>query len=138
LTSKKYDFRHIRVVRDDDPSLPPVCCSGSQIEQVVLNLLKNSAQAMAYACTPSPEITVRTGEDRGRAQIVVTDNGPGIDEATRLRVFEPFFTTKAAGEGTGLGLSVVYFIVVEQHGGSMAVESSPNQGTTVILRIPFE
>lgn len=93
---------------------------------------------MAYACTPSPEITVRTGEDRGRAQIVVTDNGPGMDDATRLRVLEPFFTTKAAGEGTGLGLSVVYFIVVEQHGGSMAVESSPNHGTTVILRIPFE
>ncbi|HPX48735.1 MAG TPA: ATP-binding protein, partial [Treponemataceae bacterium] len=65
------------------------------------------------------------------------DNGPGMDEAVRHRVFEPFFTTKPVGEGTGLGLSVSYFIITENHHGEMEVVSSPGEGATFIIRIPF-
>ncbi len=72
------------------------------------------------------------------ALIEVEDNGPGMDAETRKRVFEPFFTTKGVGLGTGLGLSVSYFIITENHGGSMGVESSPGMGACFSIRIPTE
>lgn len=77
----------------------------------------------------------------GRAEaeyvrIEVIDNGPGMDEEVRDRVFEPFFSTKEAGVGTGLGLSVSYFIVTKQHKGTMSVESTPGQGAKFIIRLP--
>ncbi|MFZ5427329.1 MAG: two-component system sensor histidine kinase NtrB [Thermodesulfobacteriota bacterium] len=134
---KKYDFRHIAISRQDDPSQPSVWCVPTQIEQVVLNLLKNAAQALSSSGTPTPAITVRTGVSEGMAFIEVGDNGPGMDETTRERVFEPFFTTKKPGEGTGLGLSVVYFIVVEQHEGRVAVESAKGEGTRITIKLPL-
>jgi signal transduction histidine kinase len=67
----------------------------------------------------------------------IEDNGPGMDEAIRKRVFEPFYTTKPVGEGTGLGLSVSYFIITENHGGKIAVESQPGKGTKFIIRLPL-
>ena len=70
-------------------------------------------------------------------RIEIEDNGPGMSEESRKRVFEPFFTTKKVGEGTGLGLSVSYFIVVENHGGQMEVESVPGQGTTFTVVLPL-
>jgi len=135
---KKYDFRHIGIVRQDAPDLDSVWCVPTQIEQVVLNLLKNAAQSLVAGAVAAPVITVSTHAADGMAVIDVTDNGPGMDEATRDRVFEPFFTTKAVGEGTGLGLSVVYYIVVEQHGGRVGVRSAPGAGTTVSIVLPFE
>jgi signal transduction histidine kinase len=68
----------------------------------------------------------------------IEDNGPGMDEATRRRVFEPFFTTKPIGVGTGLGLSVSYFIITENHNGEMEVESQPESGAKFIIRLPVE
>jgi signal transduction histidine kinase len=66
----------------------------------------------------------------------VKDNGPGMDEETMQRVFEPFFTTKEEGEGTGLGLSVSYFIVTQEHQGDMRVTSVPGQGATFTVCLP--
>ena len=68
--------------------------------------------------------------------IEVEDNGPGMAEETRKRVFEPFFTTKGVGLGTGLGLSVAYFIVTNNHGGSMRVESAQGSGTRFVISLP--
>ena len=65
----------------------------------------------------------------------IEDNGPGMDEDTRKRVFEPFFTTKPVGAGTGLGLSVSYAIITNNHRGTMEVESEPGQGTRFIIRL---
>jgi signal transduction histidine kinase len=70
-------------------------------------------------------------------RIEVDDNGTGMHEDVRKRVFEPFFTTKAEGIGTGLGLSVSYFIVTENHGGTMEVASRIGRGTTFIIRLPL-
>ena len=71
-------------------------------------------------------------------RIEIEDNGPGMDETTRRRVFEPFFTTKATDRGTGLGLSVSYFIVTENHGGEMRVESVRDKGTKFVIWLPLE
>jgi signal transduction histidine kinase len=73
--------------------------------------------------------------DAARAEI--EDNGPGMDEQTRRRAFEPFFTTKMQGEGTGLGLSVSYFIITNTLGGTIEVQSQPGQGSKFIIRLPL-
>ncbi len=136
---KKYDFKLIRIIRDYALALPPLRCSETEIEQVVLNLLKNAAQAMApkNSTQGQPSITLRTRKDADIVVIEVEDNGPGMEEAVRKRVFEPFFTTKAPGAGTGLGLSVSYFIITENHQGTIEVASAPGQGTRFILRLPL-
>ncbi len=69
-------------------------------------------------------------------RIEIEDNGPGMEESVRKRVFEPFFTTKPVDVGTGLGLSVAYFIITENHGGTMKVESNIGIGTCFIIELP--
>ncbi|MFZ5428136.1 MAG: two-component system sensor histidine kinase NtrB [Thermodesulfobacteriota bacterium] len=132
---KKYDFRRIDITREYDTSLPPVPCSAGQIQQVLLNILGNAAHAMAGM--DAPRITLRTRANGSMAYVEVEDNGPGMDEETRRKAFEPFFTTKAVGQGTGLGLSVSYFIVVNNHGGTLEVDSTPGEGTRFIIGLPL-
>jgi signal transduction histidine kinase len=135
---KQYDFRHIKIIRDFDPDLPRVPCVISEIEQVLLNLLRNAGQAIYSQRdrTEVPRIILRTRQDEGSARIEVEDNGPGMDETVRKRIFEPFFTTK--GMGTGLGLSVSYFIITNNHFGSIRAESSPGKGTRFIIQLPLK
>jgi two-component system, NtrC family, sensor kinase len=137
---KKYDFRSIEIVREYTHDLPPVFCTPSEIEQVMLNLLRNAAQAMTGSepARKPPRITLRLLREGNAACIEVMDNGPGMDEDTRKRVFEPFFTTKDVGIGTGLGLSVSYFIVTSNHGGTLSVVSSPEDGARFIVRLPID
>ncbi|GFM36609.1 PAS domain-containing sensor histidine kinase [Desulfovibrio psychrotolerans] len=141
---KSFDFRHIDIVREYAADLPPITCSRTEIEQVLLNLLRNAAQAMV-ACE-GPRIVLRTGMYEGdgtpgvsgrHVLVEVEDNGPGMDEQTKMRVFEPFFTTKDPGVGTGLGLSVSYFIITENHRGHMEVESEPGSGTRFTILLPM-
>jgi signal transduction histidine kinase len=136
---KKYDFRKIEIIRDYENDLPLVPCVATEIGQVILNLLRNASQAFDPSQTPvePPCIALRLRRDMNFIRFDVEDNGPGMDEETRKRVFEPFFTTKDVGVGTGLGLSVSYFIVTSHHGGTMAVDSTPGQGTRFTLRLPF-
>ena len=135
---KKYDFRHIEITREFAPEKPHIVCSATEIEQVLLNLLKNAAQAMAGEATSGkkPAITLRTRALPDGVQIEVEDNGPGMDEPVRSRIFEPFFTTKPPGEGTGLGLSVSYFIIVNNHGGTIRMDSEPGQGSLCVITLP--
>ena len=135
---KRYDFHEVVIERDFDPELPAVPCDATAIEQVLLNLFKNAAQAMAEAGTTAPTLRLGTSRLGVHACLTVEDNGPGMDAATQRRVFEPFFTTKEVGIGTGLGLSVSYFIVTEQHGGTLSVESTPGRGTRFTLTLPLE
>jgi PAS domain S-box-containing protein len=136
---KKYDFKQVEIVRDFDPELETLICDHTEIEQVLLNLIKNAAQAMSEGGTPLPHrIILRTRREGAWGRIDVEDNGPGMDERTQRRVFEPFFTTKAVGAGTGLGLSVSYFIVTDQHNGTMDVTSKPGEGTSFTVRLPLQ
>ncbi|MEA2093267.1 MAG: PAS domain S-box protein, partial [Pseudomonadota bacterium] len=132
---KTYDFRQIEIVRDYDPQLEAVNCDRTEIEQVFLNVIKNAAQAMAGSNPPLQRIILRTRREGQYARIEVEDNGPGMDEAIQRRIFEPFYTTKPVDEGTGLGLSVSYFIITEQHKGSIAVFSSPGKGACFVIRL---
>ncbi len=137
---KHYDFRQIEIVREYQPDTPRVICQAGKIQQVFLNILRNGAEAMMAAKDQErlPCFHLRVGKEEGAVRVEIEDNGPGLDEATRKRVFEPFFTTKPPGAGTGLGLSVSYFIVTEEHGGSVTVESSPGAGTRFVIRLPIE
>ncbi|QLF92571.1 PAS domain-containing protein [Pseudomonas sp. ABC1] len=133
-----FDFRSIHIIREFDERLERVPCIGNELEQVLLNLLKNAAQAIHQHCEPgSGQITLRTGLNPPWAEIQVEDNGGGIPENIRKRIFEPFFTTKEVGQGTGLGLSVSYFIITNNHKGQMEVQSRPGQGSTFTIRLPL-
>ncbi len=137
--TKRYDFRHIKIVREYDRDLPKVACQVTKIQQVLLNLLKNGAESMCGEedRKEAPCFTLRLIRENKMARIEVEDNGPGIAGEIRKRVFEPFYTTREVGMGTGLGLSVSYFIVTEDHGGTMTVESSPGNGARFIVRLPI-
>ena len=139
---KKTDFRQIEVVREYEAGLPPVPCESGKIQQVLLNVLRNGAEAMQEGGKAGQKhrFTLRLAHEKAarRIRIEIEDNGPGMDEATRRRVFEPFFTTKPPDRGTGLGLSVSYFIVTENHGGEMRVESEPGKGATFTIWLPLE
>lgn len=121
--------------------LPAIQCNPSQINQVLLNLFNNAAQAIPAGKKGELHITSglendpnKTSDNRG-VMIQVTDNGNGIKEGILSRIFEPFFTTKKAGEGTGLGLAIAAQII-EQHGGSIKAHSIIGQGTTFTIILP--
>jgi PAS domain S-box-containing protein len=135
---KKYDFRNINIVREYATDLPPIPMNPGEIEQVLLNLLKNASQALVEL-TPgkTPQIIVRTRHDENFAVLELEDNGPGIPGNLRNRVFEPFFTTKEVGIGTGLGLSVSYSIIVNNHNGHISFESAPGEGTRFTIKLPL-
>ncbi len=126
---------------DDDKML---FCIPSEIEQVILNLLQNAAQALNDTSPLKkdsnwlPKIDLTVLQDNEHTIIKVKDNGPGMDADTRRRIFEPFYTTKDIGLGTGLGLSVSYFIITAHHHGRLEIESSPNNGACFTIRLPNE
>lgn len=142
--SKGYDFKAIDLIKDFDLTLDDVPCIPSEIEQVILNLLKNAAQALQeYKQTKEfdldwySQIQISTRKNNQMAELVIEDNGPGIDEETTRHIFEPFFTTKEVGMGTGLGLSVSFFIITNHHQGQMRVQSAIGQGTRFTIMLPF-
>lgn len=139
---KGYDFRRVSIIRDFGEDLPLVPCIRTNIQQVILNVLRNAAQAM-HASPQSgdrkPAIAIRVYPDPSRdmLSIEIRDNGPGMSEDVQGHVFEPFYTTKAVGVGTGLGLSVSYFIITENHDGEMRVESREGEGSTFFIGLPL-
>ncbi len=139
---KQYDFKTIKIVKEYADPLPYVPCEEGKIQQVFLNILRNGAQAMhnARESGKEPCFILRTSHEKeaDMIRVEIEDNGPGMDEVIRKRVFEPFFTTKPVGDGTGLGLSVSYFIIAENHGGTLDVVSKPNQGAKFIIRLPIK
>jgi PAS domain S-box-containing protein len=141
---KNYDFKTIEIIKEYEENLPLVPCEGSKIQQVLLNILTNGAQAMQEIKEKNsnhrPRFILRLFRETGTdmLRIEIEDNGPGMDEEIRKRIFEPFYTTKPTGMGTGLGLSVSYFIIVENHGGTMDVSSEPGKGANFIVRLPLK
>lgn len=137
--TESFDFKSLLIQREFNPALGPIPGIANELEQVLLNLLKNAAQAIHQRDDDSVpgKIILRTRLAPPWAEVQVEDNGVGIPEAVRKRIFEPFFTTKEVGQGTGLGLSVSYFIVTNNHKGQMEVQSRTGQGTCFTLRLPI-
>jgi PAS domain S-box-containing protein len=137
---------NIVIMLDLDPRIEHVLVDPGQLDQVIVNLVVNAADALPKGGTISLETSNAplSHEDAAHhadvtpgefVSLIVRDNGIGMDEATRARVFEPFFTTKPVGKGTGLGLSTVYGIV-KQSGGYVWIASSPGAGTKVTVCLP--
>jgi signal transduction histidine kinase len=118
-------------VRTELRPLPVIKADRRQMEQVILNMVLNSFQAMHQG----GEIRIRSSAGARFLKIVIEDDGPGIPHDIRTRIFDPFFTTKPVGEGTGLGLSICAGIVSE-HGGSIEVESGEGKGATFVITLP--
>jgi signal transduction histidine kinase len=126
--AKKHD---VELIVESNP-LPLVTCYPAKINQVVLNLVANAIDA----CATGGRVTVRTAASDAGVVIRVEDNGCGIEPAIRDKIFDPFFTTKPPGQGTGLGLSISYQIV-QDHGGTIQVESTLGHGTCFTVRLPL-
>src|SRR6185369_2049780 len=134
---EKYDFQSINFVRNFAVDLPKVPVNETEFEQVMINILKNAAQAMAESGSPRPEINLCAYREGEMVVVKVSDNGPGMDENTRKHIFEPFFTTKDVGAGTGLGLSVSYALITQNHKGVFTVDSAPGEGTCFTIKLPL-
>jgi signal transduction histidine kinase len=108
-----------------------------KLRRVLINLIGNAIDALEGAGTPEPKLTIMSGDNLAGTEVWVRvqDNGPGIDAETRRKVFDPFYTTKASGTGLGLALSKK---VVDAHGGSLELDSSPSRGTEFVLSFPKE
>jgi signal transduction histidine kinase len=122
----------IAVIRDFDVALPRVRCLAGQLNQVFMNLLMNSCDALEGRGT----IKLRSRRIKSGVRLEFADDGPGIPADVQSRIFEPFFTTKPVGQGTGLGLSLSHGII-ERHGGRMLVSSTQGEGATFIIELPL-
>lgn len=134
-----YNFKNIGVDREYGEGDLKVSCDPGRLEQVFFNILNNGAQAMTFALEETgrePHFVLRVKRTGRIVRVEIADNGPGMPEETRRRVFEPFFTTKEPGVGTGLGMSVSYFIVTEHLGGTIRVDSESGRGATFVLEFP--
>jgi signal transduction histidine kinase len=115
--------------------LPKINIVPQDMGRVLLNLINNAFQAVREVAEPKVVVATRRHGAKG-IEISVKDNGPGIPENIRDKIFQPFFTTKAAGEGTGLGLSLSYDIVTKGHGGELKVKTKPGNGSEFVIHLP--
>lgn len=133
------------IIQEIEGELPKLECAPIEVQQVIINLLRNAVQAFDSDEVPSNDlpsskarqIHIRATHDQYAVVLKIQDNGPGIPADIRNQIFEPFFTTKKVGQGTGLGLSVCYFIVKDHHEGEISVESEPGTGTCFTVTLPL-
>ena len=118
--------------------LPLISCYPAQLNQVFMYLIGNAIDALDESNSSSPVIEITTEMENDGVAISIRDNGFGIPESVQSYIFNPFFTTKPPGKGRGLGLSISYQIIVEQHQGDLYFTSVPGQGTTFSVKLPKE
>ncbi len=133
LVDQKTRYANVEIETVFDQNLPPLWASATELQQVLLNLLNNSVDAMT---SNGGIIKISTQASDGRITLTVADNGIGIAEANLARIFDPFYTTKPVGQGTGLGLSICYGII-KKLGGDIQVQSAKGRGTTFNIIFPI-
>jgi signal transduction histidine kinase len=141
LTIARNEYRYVANVDTELGQLPPVTCYAGEINQVILNILINSAHAIGeiHAQTGTRgKITVKTAVDVAHVLISIRDTGGGIPDEVGGRIFDPFFTTKGVGKGTGQGLSIARSVIIDRHHGEITFQSTPGVGTTFNIRIPID
>lgn len=129
----------LEVIQEFDPALPEIECYPGKLNQVFMNILNNALYAVthkAYEESEKPTVTIKTKFLENSVRIDLMDNGVGMDDETKKKIFDPFFTTKDVGEGTGLGMAIVYKII-QKHNGSLTVESELGKGTEFIITLPL-
>jgi len=131
LTMLARDLAGVTVRREYDPDAPAVEANQAELNQLWTHLIRNAVDAMRGV----GRLTVRIAGDSDGVLVQISDTGPGMPADVRAHAFDPFFTTKGVGEGTGLGLDVSRRIVVDSHGGEIALDSGPS-GTLVEVRLP--
>jgi len=141
VTVARSEWKHVADVELQlDPRLPLVPGLGSELKQVVLNLVVNAAHAITDIAKDGVKgkITVSSRRDGSFVEVSIRDTGCGIPEEIRSRVFEPFFTSKPVGKGTGQGLSLAHTIIVKGHQGRIWFETETGAGTTFYFQLPLE
>ncbi len=133
LVRNQASFRNIRIDKDLAADIPGIQADADQVQQVFINIVLNAAEAMTKGGMLT--ITSRISRSKDFIEIIFKDSGPGIPEAMREKIFDPFFTTKE--HGTGLGLSISYGII-EQHGGTISVDSTPGEGSVFTIELPIK
>ena len=126
------ELKYKATVEKDYGEIPQITCYPMELNQVFMNLLVNAVQAIEEQGT----ITIRTYQEDGHVCVAISDTGTGMSPEVQKRIFEPFYTTKEVGQGTGLGLSMVYNIV-KKHEGEILLHSREGLGTTFIIKIPL-
>ena len=136
---RKHAFRNIEIEVNVPENLPMISVNRIEIQQVIFNLLKNSGQAMSGIAIEGVKSKIILTVSGGKKSLTlkVTDNGPGIPAPIQARIFDPFYTTKEPGSGTGLGLSVSYFIIVKRHLGQFYVKSEEGKGASFFITLPY-
>ena len=136
------EWRYVATLDLDlSPEIGLVRCYQGELKQVLLNIVVNAAQAIAGERERTGghilgSIEIRTERLPDVVRITITDDGPGMPDDVRRKIFDPFFTTKPVGKGTGQGLSMAYAIVVQKHGGTLTVSSTPGLGSTFTIDLP--
>ena len=134
LMQRQFDAKKVAMITDIDEDMPPVPLDAGGIEQALLNLLNNALEAVKEG-TGAVTLRVQFDAAAQAVRIRITDNGEGMDTRMKKNLFQPFHSTKGL-KGTGLGL-VVTKKIIEEHGGTIAVESEPNKGTTFTITLPL-
>jgi len=138
LSMARGEYRFCADIETNLQDVPLVPCVMDQINQVLLNLIVNSAHAIqSQQRTSNGKISIHTWSDRGKVYCSIADDGPGIPEGIRSNIFNPFFTTKAARKGTGLGLSISYDIIVQKHNGTITMDCPQQGGTVFTISLPL-
>ncbi|MCF7915888.1 MAG: PAS domain S-box protein [Spirochaetaceae bacterium] len=138
LVIGRNEYKYVAEVEKKLSKLPPVACNANEINQVILNLIVNAANAIEEAGPKQGKIRIATWTDEANVYCSVSDNGPGIPEEIKSKIFDPFFTTKKIGKGTGLGLSISYDIIVNRHSGNLEVSSEKGRGSTFTFCLPIK
>ncbi len=142
ITVSRNEWKYIGEIETDfDTRLPKIICMPTELNQVFLNLIVNSAHAINDRIQRKEitlgEIKVSTQLDGDFAQIQIQDNGGGIPEDVKEKVFEPFFTTKDVGKGTGQGLAIAYSVIKDKHNGEITLDTIEGESTTFTVRLPI-
>ncbi len=137
LNSNLFKISGVKVEKNLEPDLPDLIGSEDQLQQVFMNIVSNAVEAMEINGGGVLSIETKHLSTAGKILASFADTGKGIPEEDLSRLFEPFFTTKKKGKGVGLGLSVAYGII-QEHGGSIQVESKLGEGTTFLVKLPLE
>lgn len=141
---ESFDFHQIEIARDYASGITEVDCNASQIQQVFIHILTNGAQVMSDALGDNPPVLdpprfiLRIKQQQDYVAVEIEDNGPGLDIDAMADIFEPFYSDSRKSQKTGLGLTICYYIVCENHHGDLLVDSTIDRGSVFVVKLPVQ